>query len=214
VFTGAVYQKDRKEIQVNLLEQNDQVGGRPVSDLITEWWNWTVSRKIYDDQRGDVYFLRTNPNDRESQTAENAKFESSAKVHKNQAIIFPVISTLIDQGTFKNEDSHDKRIRAAKDENDRSNNIECTIDSVDILGGKPKDKIRMSSKEFKIDATSGCLVLLDFPIPQEDKYPAATDGYFVCIKELPPHDDPYDIKIVAKGPNNYKQDIKYKVYVT
>jgi hypothetical protein len=215
VITGAKYQKGDKEIIVTLLQGDDDVRGRRVSKLITDWWNWTLSPRIYDDQKDDVYFLRMNPNDKESNTAKKAKFESSAKVRKNQAILFPVLSTMIDKGTYENEDPHEKRIRTAKAENDDpGTKISCTIDNHDILGENDKDKIRLSSDEFKIDATGGCLLLIDFPVPSKDKYPAATDGYFVCIKELPPHEDPYEIRIKAKGANNYEQDIGYKVYVT
>jgi hypothetical protein len=212
VFTGAVYQKDQKQIQVNLLEQNDHVGGKPVSDLITEWYNWTISARINENQTDDVYFLRINPKPGESNSPLNAKFTGSATVSKNQAIIFPCLDTIMDDGTFPAENTHAKRIKAAKDENDKSNMLECTIDSVDILGGKPKDKIRMSSDEFNLKAVGTPLVLMDFKIPQ-GTHKAAVDGYFVCIKELPPHENPYIVRIKSQGVNGYAVDIEYKLQV-
>ena len=212
MFTGASYQKDGKQIQVNLLEQNDHVGGSSVSDWITEWWNWAISERINDNQTGDVCFLRTNPKPSENTSPINTKLQSSATVSKNQAIIFPCLNTMIDDGTFPAENTHTKRIKVAKDENDKSNKFECTIDSVDILGGNPKDKIRMSSDEFNLKAIGSPSVLLDYNIPQ-GTHKAAVDGYFVCIKGLPPHENPYIVIIKSQGVNGYADDIKYKLQV-
>lgn len=214
MFNAAQYQKGDKEIIVKLLEGNDRVGGRTVSELITEWWNWIVSSRIDDDQKGDVYFLRANPKFDESKDARVFTFDSSAAVHKNQAILFPAMSTMIDKDTFPNEGDHEKRIKKAKeDNNDPQTSFTCTIDNRDILGGNDKDKIRMSSKEFELDATDECQVRIDDPIRRGGARPAATDGYFLCIKELPPHKDPYVIKIDSKGIGEYHGSITYEVKV-
>jgi hypothetical protein len=214
VFNGAQYQKGDKEIIVKLLEGNDRVGGRAVSELITDWWNWNVSSRIDDDQKGDVYFLRANPKFDESEDARVFTIGSSAAVHKNQAILFPGMSTMVDKGTFPNLDTHEKRIQEAKkDNNEPQTNFTCEIDNYDILGGQDKDKIRISSKEFELDATDKPQVRIDYPIPPGPARPAATDGYFLCIKELPPHKDPYTIKLYSKGIERYHGTITYEVKV-
>ena len=214
MFNGAQYKKGDKEIIVKLLEGNDRIGGRTVSDLIGDWWKWTISSRIGDDQKGDVYFLRSNPKFDESKDARVFTFDSSAAVHKNQVILFPGISTMIDKGTFPNYETREKRIKQAKKENDDpQTSFTCTIDNHDILGGNDKDKIRMSSEEFELDVTDRCQVRIDEPIRPGPARPAATDGYFLCIKELPPHGDPYVIKIDSKGTEGYHGSITYEVHV-
>jgi hypothetical protein len=216
VFNGAQYQKGDKEIIVKLLEGNDPVGGRTVSEWIPDWWNWSLSSRIDYDQKGDVYFLRANPKFNESKDARDFTINSSPAVHKNQAILFPGMSTMIDKGTFPNLDTHEKRIEEAKkDNNDPQTNFTCTIDGDDrdILGGNGKDKIRMSSKEFELDAPDKCQVRIDYPVAAGPARPAATDGYFLCIKELPPHKDPYVIKLYSKGIEGYHGTITYQVKV-
>ena len=215
MFTGAQYTKNGKNVKVDLLEQDDHVAGKRISEWITEWWNWTISSGIDGNQTGDMFFLRINPKQGESNSAFRAEFTSTAAVLKNQSILFPCLNTMIDDGTFPSEDTHTKRITACRNENDASPTgrfLSCTIDSYDILGGKPKEKIRMSSAEFNLEATDTPLVLMDFPIPP-GIHRAATDGFFICIKDLPPDKDPYILRINSQGVQGYIVNILYYLYV-
>jgi hypothetical protein len=215
VFTGAQYQKNGKPIKVRLYEQGDRIRGRQISQWITDWWNWTISARIDSNQTDDVYFLRINPKPDESESAFRAEFTSSATVLKNQSILFPCLNTMIDSGSFSAEDTHTKRITAAINENNASPTgrfLSCTIDTYDILGGNPKERIRMSSDEFDLEATETPLVLMDFPIPP-GVWKAATDGFFICIEDLPPSKDPYILRIRSQGVSGYIVNILYYLYV-
>ena len=214
-FTGAQYTKNGNNIKVKLKEQDDHVGGKRISEWITEWWNWTISPRIDANQTDDVYFLRINPKPNESESAFRAEFTSSATVLKKQSILFPCLNTMIDDGTFPSDDTHTKRITAARNENEASPTdrfLSCTIDSHDILGGNPKEKIRMSSAEFDLEANETPLVRMDIPIPP-GIHKAATDGFFICIEDLPPDRNPYLLRIRSQGVEGYMVNILYYLYV-
>ena len=214
-FTGANYSRNGKSIKVTLLEQDDRVSGRRISKWITDWWNWAISSRIDGNQTDDVFFLRITPKPSESDSPFRAEFTNSATVLKTQSILFPCLNTMIDVGTFPSEDTHTKRITLSKAENDASplDRLRCTIDTNPILGGNPLKKIRMASDEFDLEATETPLVLMDYPIPTPGVYKAATDGFFICIKDLPPDKYPYIIRINAQGVGGYVVNILYYLYV-
>lgn len=215
-ITGAQYPRGGKTIKVRLLQQNDHVGGKPISRWITDWWNWTLSSGIDGNQDDDVFFLRINPKPGESDSPFRAEFTSSATALKSQAILFPCLNTMIDVGTFPSEDTHTKRLGTAKNENNASplGRVRCTIDTHDILGGNNLREIRMASDEFDLEATETPLVLMDFPVPL-GVHRAATDGYFICIERgsLPPDRQPYTIRIHAQGVGGYVVNLLYFLFI-
>ncbi len=221
-FKGAEYEKgvDKKDIKIELLEQDDHVGGRRVSEWITDWWNWTISQRIEGNQDQEpVHFLRINRFITDPGTAFRVEFIDDTFALKNQAILFPVLNTMIDNGTFPSENTTNKRRDTAKNENNASpvkDTLECRIDGHNILGQyqNDKEKLRMCSNEFDLEAFDEPLVKMDFPIPV-GVHKAITDGYFVCIKKLPPNDpdDPYIIRIHSEGVSGYYINIIYRLFI-
>lgn len=209
-----VQRKGNKQINVELLEQDEHVGGKRVSEWITDWWNWTVSNRIDGNQTDDVYFLRINPKPDESKSPFRAEFTGSAIVLESQTILFPCLNTMIDDGTFPSEDTHTKRVTAARNENDASpiDKLSCTIDSVDILKGGRIKKIRMTSTEFTLEALDTPLVQMDFPIPP-GIHKAVTDGYYICMRGLKADKNPYYLRINSRGVGGYTVNILYLIYV-
>ena len=203
--------KEHRDIE--LLEQNDEIDGRRLQDWLGEWWNWTLSNRINANQTGEVYFLRINPKPSESDSALRAEFCSSAVVFDSQVILFPTLNTMIDNGSFPSEDTHTKRINTAKNENSASpiGRMRVTIDGEDLIEGNP-NRIRMSSRQFELEATETPLVRMDFPIP-EGTWSAATDGFWLAIRGLPVRDNPYILRINSEGLGGYIVNIVYRIQV-
>jgi hypothetical protein len=70
----------------------------------------------------------------------------------------------------------------------------------------------MTSPEFNLEATEPPLVLMDIAIPP-GVHAAATEGFFICIEDLPPDKDPYIIRINSQGVGGYVVNILYYLYV-
>jgi len=207
--------RNGNKIKVDLLSQNDEVGGKKISEWIADWWNWSISSRIDLNQTDDVYFLKILPKPNESTSEYRAEYTSSAVVLERQAILFPVLNTMIDDGTFPTEDTHTKRITMARNENNASpiNLLSVTIDGQEILPKSDLNKIRMSTAEFELEAINPPLVNLDFPIPTGRVLRAASDGYFACIKGLKADKNPYYLRIRAQGVGGYVVNILYLLYV-
>jgi hypothetical protein len=87
-------------------------------------------------------------------SAQEAEFVRETTVLEGMPILFPILNTMINNGTFPAESTHSRRIRACKNENNASPrlSIRCTNEQNDILGGRNILEIRMESDQFILDA--------------------------------------------------------------
>lgn len=205
-----------KDIQIKLLQKNDEVDGKRISDWIADWWNWTISDRIDASQNEEVmYFLRILSKLDESSSARGAESVREITVLEGKPILFPILNTMIDSGTFPAEDTHSKRISACKNENNASplRSIRCTIDGNEVLGGRNIREVRMESDQFTLDATTQPpLVRLDYDTPS-GTWPAATEGYWICMKGLKAHNEPYILRIQSQGVDGYFVNIIYRIHI-
>jgi hypothetical protein len=211
----ASIKKGNEEIKLELMQQNDEVGGKRLYHWLADWWNWTISNRIDASQTLEkIYFLRILPKQGESDSSFGAEFVRDITVLEDKPILFPILNTMIDNGTFPTEDTHSKRILACKNENNASpiDYIRCTIDETNILDGIGKNEIRVESDQFVLDAIDPPLVLVDYPIPS-GTWAAATEGFWICLKGLKPDPEPYILRIQAQGANGYYVNIVYRVRI-
>jgi len=211
----ARFTKGEKNFEIELLQQNDEVGGKRLYHWIADWWNWTISNRIDASQtREAIYFLRILPKQGESDSAFGPEYVRDITVLEDKPILFPILNTMFDVGTFPYEDTHAKRILACKNENNASpiEYIRCTINGTDILGGINKNDIRMESDQFVLDAIDPPSVLIDYPIPS-GTWAAATEGFWICLKGLKPDPEPYILRVQSQGANGYFVNIVYRIRI-
>lgn len=172
-------------VQASSLEEymvypSDYVDGKPVSDYINTWWQWTYSMPtesspVLDEtgemcdagQRGAVWFLAGGYG--------TSKINRNCKIPEDKYIFFPVINMLYRP---RKEDAVtcDYAKKQAALNNDHLFSIEVSLDS--ITAWNPANT-RIASEN--------CFDLLGL-VPEEDNppkiYPAATDGYWVMLRPL------------------------------
>jgi len=200
-------------LEDSMVYPSDYVGGKPVSDYVNIWWQWTytmpreispvrdLSGKYCDvGQHGDVWFLAGGYG--------SSKIRRSCTIPEGKYIFFPVINMVYwpnHEGSLTCENA--KKFAALN--NDELLSIEISLDSESAWNPA---NTRISSEN--------CFNLLGL-IPQElnppEIYPAATDGYWVMLKPLSRGTHTLTFKAQynrEKGAySKMAQDIEYKLTV-
>lgn len=210
LFSASVHASSLEEYMVY---PSDYVAGKPVSDYVNTWWQWTYtmppeSSPVHDEtgemcdvgQRGAVWFLAGGYG--------TSKIRRSCRIPEGKYIFFPVINMLYlprREGAI----TCDYAKEHAALNNDHLLSIEVSLDS--ITAWNPANT-RIASEN--------CFDLLGL-IPREDNppkiYPAATDGYWVMLRPLPK--GTHILKFTAKynreegAYSKMAQDIEYELII-
>jgi hypothetical protein len=213
---------------IQILESNDIYHGRSFGDWIGEWWNWLISDDPEYSQIGPIYFLRPGlPREKGTlnfKTVYSKIGTDAVTVYADQAILFPVINSMIDERHFPYLDSQAKRRYQVRNDTSYSPKLAldaCKIEKKPIFdnrNGKSWDDLRVESPDFQlhipnVEYGKSFKDLLDYPLEYAGDYPAVTDGYWVFIKNLPESDDNYTIEWQAKGLDGYSVSAVYEIRV-
>jgi len=192
---------------------SDYVDGKPVSDYINIWWQWTYTMPkelspVRDltgefcnvEQKGNVWFLAGGYG--------SSTIKRSCVIPEGKYIFFPVIN-MVYWPRYEDSLSCKNAKKSAALNNDELLSIEINLDS--ISAWNPANT-RISSSE--------CFDLLGL-IPREldppKVYPAATDGYWVMLKPLPKGAHTLTFKAQYNSENRayskMAQDIEYELTV-
>lgn len=210
---------------INVLESSDIYRGRSVGDWLGEWWNWLISDDPEYSQIGPVYFLRPGlPRETGTlnfRTSIDRTKDKKVIVYSDQAILFPVLNSMIDARHFTYLDTQAKRRYQVRNDAYYSPKLPldaCTIDFKPILdskNGKTWDDLSMESPDFKlhipdVDPGKSFRFLLDYPLEYSGDYDAVTTGFWVFIKNLPSDSD-YHIEWHANGLDGYSVSAIYDI---
>jgi hypothetical protein len=215
-------------IKIEILEPTDLFKGRAFGDWLGDWWNWLIS----DDpsrQTGPVKMLRAGLSYDEKGRPVHEDFnvcvgDNKEEVYEDQAVLFPLLNTMIDSRHIPGADSEPKMRYLARNENDSSPTLygnQFEINKQIIFDDKNDRKIsdlRAESPEFTLtvpsaDYGTSLKDRLDVPLTYPGQYKAVTDGYWIFIKCLPKDGSPYRLFWHAEGLYNYITGAAYELEV-
>ncbi len=217
-----------KGVDINILESTDVYRGRPFGDWLGDWWNWLIAAEPEYAQTGPVYFLRPGlareTGSLNFRTSIDRRGPTSITVFSDQAILFPVLNTMIDARHFSYLDTPAKRRYAARSDNDDSPKLDADSFKIDLeqildaASGKSWDNLRVESPDFKLqvpDVAFGKSLkdFLDYPLEYSGEYDAVDDGYWIFIRNLPVNASNYTIEWKSKGAAGYSVAASYEIKV-
>jgi hypothetical protein len=224
-----------KRVSFNVFENSDVYRGRTFGEWTSDWWNWVVSEDPNYSQTGPVHFLSpgfarddkgrtllesTNP---QGQRVFGTFVFSSELIFSDQAILLPVLNTMVDSKHFPYLDTPDKMRREVRGDNDASPRLQdnsFTIDDESLQGNTGKDwsSLRVESPVFTLrvpDVPPGISNKdkFDVPLVYPGDHTAVADGFWVFIESLPRHANPYSLKWISIGIHNYTTGAQYEILV-
>jgi hypothetical protein len=218
--------KKGKKISFTVFESFDIFRGRTFGEWTGDWWNWVVSEDPDYWQTGPVHFLSPGfaRDDKGRTIPISLKFVNKKEiVFSDQAILLPVLNTMVDSKTFPYLDSEEKMRREVRGDNDASpplQNNSFTIDTESLIDdtGKNWSDLRVESPVFTLkvpDVPPGVSNKdrFDIPLVYPGNFDAVADGYWVFIKSLPVDDQTYSIAWTSKGIHSYTTGADYTITV-
>jgi hypothetical protein len=224
-----------KGVTFNILENFDIYRGRTFGDWTTDWWNWVISEDPDYWQTGPVHFLSPGfARDDKGRTVNSSQNRSGKLVpgtfvtkteivFSDQAILLPVLNTMVDSKNFPYLDSSDKLRREARGDNDASPPLKdksFTVDKETLFDGSGKDwnSLRVESPVFTLrvpDVSPGVSNKdrFDIPLVYPGEFNAVADGYWVFIQNLPKHADLYSVEWFSEGIHNYTTGADYEIKI-
>jgi hypothetical protein len=184
------------------------VAWKTYGEWLAECWRKCLSSNP-DDTSGGMLFLRAS-------TAKGPLVmtgNNAVTISSDTSIFLPVITSEMDQ-----YDSPDLKtevlLRAAanKDiiEGDPPSKIVATIDDEAVVNNLRE--FRVGSPMFSLNTPTDSLLKDDLEVKEPvGTCEAVAFGYCLIIKSLPPREEPYSIKIKAKGRGSYEQDETYDI---
>jgi hypothetical protein len=215
----------QKKVDLAILENFDVFRGRTFGEWTADWWNWVISADPAYWQDGPIHFLRPGfSRDDKGKTIFDSKVSSDTEVaYSDQAILLPVLNTMVDSKHFAYLDSPEKRRHEVRSDNDYSPHLQkksFTIDDESLFDNNGKDwsSLRVESPEFILsvpDVAPGVSNkdLFDYPLNYPGDHRAVADGYWVFIQNLPKHGERYKIEWTSKGIHGYSTSAEYKIRV-
>jgi hypothetical protein len=199
-----------KNIQFEVVSPGESWRGKTYGEWLAECWKKCLSSNP-DDTRGGMLFLRASTPQGPLVMAGN----NAVTISSDTSIFLPVITAEMDQydsPELKTEAAWRAAANKDIDEGDPPFKIVATIDDEAIV--KDLGEFRVESPTFSLDVPNDSLLKDDLEVKQPvGTCEAVAAGYCLIIKSLPPREEPYRIKIKAKGRGSYEQDETYDIKV-
>jgi hypothetical protein len=189
------------EIEFEIFPPNEKYGGKTYGEWLAESWKKLMAEDP-DKTDGPIFFLRTSP------CPEQIPFEKKVEILSNQAVFVPIITAAMNDKDSSELNSEKSRREAANryiDEgDDPPQPPQVTINGKPIIDDL-KD-FRVQSPEFDLTVDERCPIRGHYP---GGTFQTVAAGYCIIIKSLPPRDEPYTIRINARGKDGYRTQATY-----
>jgi hypothetical protein len=197
-----------KNIDFEVVSPTERWRGKTYGEWLAECWQKCLSSNP-DDISGGMLFLRAS-------TAKGPLVmtgNNAVTISSDTSIFLPVITSEMDQYDSPDLKTEVSLLAAANkdiDEGDPPSKIVATIDDEAIVNNLRE--FRVESPMFSLSVPTDSLLKDDLEVKEPvGTCEAVASGYCLIIKSLPPREEPYSIKIKAKGRGSYEQDETYDI---